>query len=256
MRPPSPAGGRAPRRRPRSPRAWSPPVTQLEVDHALAERVQGVGADDRVERDAGLARAGADLADELALQRLLVELALAGDDRARGAHALVEVERVEDERGARLERRRRGRPTGRRRGRRRRRSSGRRGGRAGTSAASSSSRLPSRFNHLRVGALLRAEDLGARSQGTCDVDRTTILAPRRPPASSIASSAPAPPSVVAEPPTATRTTCAPAPDRVGDQLAGAVGVAAQASRSSSATSDSPHAAAISTSAVPPSSISP
>ena len=33
-----------------------------------------------------------------------VELALAGDDGARGAHALVEVERVQDERGARFER--------------------------------------------------------------------------------------------------------------------------------------------------------
>ena len=44
-----------------------------------------------------------------------------------------------------------------------------------------------------------------------------------PPASSIAWSAPAPPSVVAEPPTATRITAAPACRGGGDQLAGAVG---------------------------------
>ena len=49
----------------------------LEVDDPLAEAVQPVRADDRVQRHAGLARAGADLADELALERLLVELALA-----------------------------------------------------------------------------------------------------------------------------------------------------------------------------------
>src|SRR5215210_2894035 len=63
----------------------------LEVDDALAERVERVRADDGVQRDAGLPGAGADLAHELALERLLVELALARDDRARGAHALVEV---------------------------------------------------------------------------------------------------------------------------------------------------------------------
>ena len=70
----------------------------------LPKRVERVAADDRVQRHAGLARAGADLAHELALQRLLVELALAGDHRARGAHAGVEVERVEHPRRARLER--------------------------------------------------------------------------------------------------------------------------------------------------------
>src|SRR5215218_7153740 len=77
---------------------------ELEVDDALAERVEPVGADDRVERHARLARARADLADELALQRLLVELALAGHDRARGAHAHIERQRVEEELRARLER--------------------------------------------------------------------------------------------------------------------------------------------------------
>src|SRR3954454_20055247 len=67
----------------------------LEVDDALPERVERVGADDRVQRHPGLAGAGADLADELALERLLVEPSLAGDDRSRGAHALVEAQRVE-----------------------------------------------------------------------------------------------------------------------------------------------------------------
>src|SRR6185312_6739321 len=47
-----------------------------QVDHPLAERVERVGADDRVQRHAGLPRARADLAHQLALQRLLVELAL------------------------------------------------------------------------------------------------------------------------------------------------------------------------------------
>ena len=48
------------------------------------------------------------------------------------------------------------------------------------------------------------------------------MAPPRPPASSIASSAPAPPSVVAEPPTRDEDHLRAARDRVGDQLAGAV----------------------------------
>ena len=69
----------------------------------LPKRVERVGADDRVQRHARLARARADLADQLALERLLVEPALAGHDGARRAHARVEAERVEDPRRARLE---------------------------------------------------------------------------------------------------------------------------------------------------------
>ena len=51
---------------------------------------------------------------------------------------------------------------------------------------------------------------GASSKTVRTSVSTTICAPRRPPPSAIASIAPAPPSVVAEPPTATRITCAPA----------------------------------------------
>src|SRR5699024_9952811 len=76
---------------------------ELQVDDALAEGVELVAPDERVQRHAGLPRARADLADELALERLLVELALAGDHGAARAHAGVEVERVEHERRARLE---------------------------------------------------------------------------------------------------------------------------------------------------------
>jgi hypothetical protein len=52
---------------------------------------------------AGLACAGGDLAGDLALQGGRVESAFADDDRARGAHAGVEVQRLQDERGARLQ---------------------------------------------------------------------------------------------------------------------------------------------------------
>ncbi len=103
-------------------------LDHLEVDDPLAEPVQRVGADDRVQRHPGLACSRADLAHELALQRLVVELALAGHDGPRRLHPLVEVERVEHERRARLPAPRRARPTVRRTARRRRRSSGRRAG--------------------------------------------------------------------------------------------------------------------------------
>src|SRR5690242_14708105 len=76
-----------------------------EVDHALAEQVEVLLADDRVARDAALAAARRDLADDLARQRLRVDLALAGDDVARAAHRVVELQRVEHVRRARLERR-------------------------------------------------------------------------------------------------------------------------------------------------------
>ena len=186
-------------------------LDHLEVDHALAEAVERVGADDRVQRDAGLARAGADLAHELALQRLLVELALAGDDGARGAHALVEVERVEDERRAGLERRAVGSPTGRRTGRRRRRSSGRRAGRAGNVCASSSRRClePRRPSpRRRPSAGRRPSARPRRRCGRRTARRSWPCRCRRRPRSPRAR--PAPPSVVAEPPTATRITAAPA----------------------------------------------
>src|SRR3954452_6120404 len=61
-------------------------LDELEVDDALAERVERVAPHDRVQRHAGLAGARADLADELALQGLLVQLALARDHGAARAH--------------------------------------------------------------------------------------------------------------------------------------------------------------------------
>ena len=176
----------------------------------LPNAVERVGADDRVQRHAGLARARADLADELALQRLLVELALAGHDRARGAHPRVEVERVEDERRARLQRRAAGCPepaaqpargAGHRHAARIARQAGRRAGRAAPPAAR-------RARRRRPSAGRRRR---ARARTACGRRTTRRCARRRrPPCASIASSAPAPPSVVAEPPTPTSTTCAPA----------------------------------------------
>ena len=125
----------------------------------LPKPSSAVGADDRVQRHARLARARADLADELALQRLLVELALAGDDGPRRAHALVEVERVEHERRAGLERRAVLRPQPAARARRRAPVIGTPRGSFGSVCASSSSRCFEPLDHRRVGALLRPEDL-------------------------------------------------------------------------------------------------
>ena len=126
-----------------------------------------VGPDDRVQRHARLAGAGADLADELALERLLVELALAGDHRARGAHARrrSRARRAPTARPARA--RRRARPRGRRTGRRRRRSSARRAGRAGTWPRAGRAARASRTTIVGVGALLRAEDLRRRPRRPC-----------------------------------------------------------------------------------------
>ena len=189
----------------------------------LPNAVEPVGPDDRVQRHAGLARPRSDLAHELALERLLVELALAGDDGARGAHAGVEVQRVEDERRARLETRRRAPPTARRSARRRRPSSARRAGRAGSSAASASSRASSRATIAASAPFCGPNTAGARSNGVRTSVSTTIRAPPSPPWSSIAASAPAPPSVVAEPPTPTRIDLRARRRRGADQLAGAVG---------------------------------
>ena len=135
----------------------------------LPNGVERVGADDRVQRHAGLARAGADLAHELALERLLVELALAGHHGARGAHARVEVRARRAPTARRARARRRAPPTGRRRARRRSRSSARRAGRAGSRAASSSSRSLEARDHRRVGALLRAEHLRGVLERRADV---------------------------------------------------------------------------------------
>ena len=165
-------------------------LDHLEVDHALAEAVEPVGADDRVQRHARLAGAGADLAHELALQRLLVELALAGDDGARRAHALVEVERVEHERRAGLERRAVLRPqaaaqaaraAGHRHAARVLRELAARARPAAPRAARSSPRR-------RPSAAPKT--FGASSNGVRTSHSTTIFARPMPPAASIASIAP------------------------------------------------------------------
>ena len=59
------------------------------------EGVQAVAAHDRVAGDAALAAAGRHLADDLALQGLLVERALAGHHERRPAHQGIEADRVE-----------------------------------------------------------------------------------------------------------------------------------------------------------------
>ena len=195
----------------------------LEVDHALAERV-----DPSVPTIACSGtpawRVRVPISPTiLPCERLLVELALAGDHGARGAHALVEAERVEDERRAGLERRavRGPQPAGQAAGGAGHRHAARVA--AGTSRPARPGAAPRRSTISGSAPFWGPNTSGARSHGTCTSQRTTIRAPPRPPASSIASSAPAPPSVVAEPPTATRMTCAPALDGGGDQLARAVG---------------------------------
>src|SRR3954454_7263010 len=65
-----------------------------------AEVVDRCLANDGVARDPGLPAAHRHFARGLALERLLVEAALARYDECRGPHARVEAERVEDERSA------------------------------------------------------------------------------------------------------------------------------------------------------------
>ena len=228
----------------------------LQVEHPRAEGVELARADDREARHAGLPRAGRDLAGDLALQRLLVDPALADDDRAGGAHARVEVQRAEHERRAGLQRGAVLRPQPAAEAARRSRSSARRADRAAASRRTRSAAVVSRLTVARVGALLRAEDLGGALEGRAHVAqarRSARRAARRP--SSIASMAPAAPSVVALPPHATSTTWAPASTAATMSSPVPRVEAATASRSSGATSASPLARAISMTAVPPSSIS-
>ena len=83
-------------------------------------------------------------------------------------------------------------------------------GSRGKLAASSSSRCSSRLTIAASAPFCGPKTFGASSKTVRTSHSTTILALPMPPASSIASIAPAPPSVVAEPPTATRITAAPA----------------------------------------------
>ena len=81
-----------------------------QVGDAGGEAVDRVLADDGVQRHAALAAAGADLADDLPLQRLGVDPPLACDHGPRSEHAPVEAQRLEHERRAALELRVVGRP--------------------------------------------------------------------------------------------------------------------------------------------------
>ena len=175
--------------------------------------------DHRVAGHAALAAARGHLADDLALEALLVEAALAGHHERRGAHQLVEAERVEHVGGAVARAARPSRPRARPRGRRRRPSSARRAGRAASPrrASRAGARAASR---LRVGALLRARTRAARPRTGVRTSQSTSSSTSTP-ASSSASSAPAPPSVVAEPPTRHDHALGARLDGRGDQLAGA-----------------------------------
>ena len=80
----------------------------------------------------------------------------------------------------------------------------------GSVCASSSSRASRRAISASSAPFCGPKTFGASSNGVRTSHSTTIFARPMPPAASIASIAPAPPSVVAEPPTATRITAAPA----------------------------------------------
>src|SRR5437763_4268717 len=75
----------------------------LQIEDTGLEAVERVGPDHCVARHARLAGARGDLSERLAGKALAVEAPLAGDDRARSAHALVEAERVEHERRSGME---------------------------------------------------------------------------------------------------------------------------------------------------------
>ena len=91
------------RRRPPAPRACGASTIRWRSRMRWSNSASAFCAAHRVARHAALPRARRDLADDLALERRRVEPPLAGDDRLRGAHPLVEAERLEHERAARLE---------------------------------------------------------------------------------------------------------------------------------------------------------
>ena len=205
----------------------------------------------------GLARARADLADELALERLLVELALAGHHGAGGAHARVEVERVEDERRARAPAARRARPTARRSARRPRRSSARRAGRAG--AVRPARRAAPRAAPTIAGSapFCGPNTAGARSNGVRTSDSTTMRAP--PQAAVLLDRLERARAAVGgrRAADAEQHDLRARVDRGADQLAGAVGRGRPRRRARPRPrARGPEAAAISITAVPPSSTSP
>ena len=75
----------------------------LEVEDTRPKGVELIGADDRVAGHARLPGTRRDLGDGLAREALPVEPPLAGHHRVGRAHAAVEIEQVERERGSRNE---------------------------------------------------------------------------------------------------------------------------------------------------------
>jgi hypothetical protein len=128
-------------------------------------------------------------------------------------------------------------------------------GSRGSLSASSSSRFSRRPTSAGSAPFCGPNTSGARSHGVRTSQSTITFASPMPPCSSIASSAPAPPSVVAEPPTPTITSRAPASTAATISSPVPYVEAAHASRSCSATRLRPLAAAISRIAASPSSSS-
>ena len=175
---------------------------------AAAGLPEAVLADHQVQRLAGGAQREAISPTTLPAEALRVEAALAADDGVGPAQARVEPDRVEDEGGAGPQ----PAPKAQRppRARRRSRSSARRAGRAGSSAASAPAAPLSRSTAAGSAPFCGAEDARRVLLGAVASQRTSISAPPSRPRRRSASIAPAPPSVVALPPTATSTVRAPA----------------------------------------------
>ena len=197
-------------------------------------------------------------ADHLALEGLLVEEALAGDDEVGALDPVVEVELVGHHVEARHQRRPgRGQPAGQAAGGARRRRASR------TSTPWSAQvdlgqALEPAAQQLDLGrrrALLRGEHLGGVDEAGADVaQRHAARRPRSRCSGYSARSAPSPPSVVAEPPTPTSTRRAPASTAAAiSSPVPAVDAATGSLPSGPPTSASPDARAISITAVRPSS---
>ena len=184
-----------------------------------------------------------------------VEPALAGDDRAGGAHALVEPERLEDERGARLEPRAERRPQPARQAARR--AGHRHAARVARQAGARASSQPlGRAAATAAGSapFCGANTSAARSNGVRTSHSTTSRAPRRPPAPRSPRSRPRRRRSSRCRPRRRARPAAPASTAAAIELAGAVAATPPPRRARlGATRARPLASATSTIAVPPSS---